>query len=54
MTIDPRLGSDCDLRGAHGLPLDAVVGLVVLPELPSEETRKALTELLVRVRLKAK
>ena len=42
----PSPDSDFDLRGAHLLPLQEVVGLDV-----RDETRAALHDLLVRIRL---
>jgi hypothetical protein len=49
----PSPDSDFDLRGSHLLPLERVVGLDVsfLPELPSDATRAALDDLLIRTRL---
>ena len=42
-----------EVRGSHLLPLERVVGLDAsfLPELPSDATRAALDDLLIRTRL---
>jgi predicted nucleotidyltransferase len=56
----PSPDSDFDLRGSHLLPLPKVVGLDVTDEtiedsrvieLPSDATRAALDDLLIRTRL---
>ncbi len=49
----PSPDSDFDLRGSHLLSLERVVGLDAsfLPELPSDATRAALDDLLIRTRL---
>ena len=46
----PSPDSDFDLRGAHVLPLEKIVGL----EFPSKETCAAVNDPLVRIRLKTR
>lgn len=49
----PPPDSNVDLGGAHVLPFEKVVRLGVCDEaIPSEQTRAALDDLLVRVRTK--